>query len=182
MGITKGKWGTLITELFEFKRLYDENAPLAEVFPDLTDKWPDRYGGMTLQGLVAEMHAFKKDRTGCAGCSRRRSRSSRSPPSPTRKRSGSWSRMRWSRSPSQKPANRIVATGIVPYPPGIPLLAPGERTGRQSGPVLQYLLTLQEFDKRFPGFEHDTHGIENVKRRVHDDLYKERRKRRRNDE
>ena len=61
MGITKGKWGTLITELFEFKRLYDENAPLEEVFPDLTDTWPDRYGGMTLQELVAEMHAFKKD-------------------------------------------------------------------------------------------------------------------------
>ena len=28
VGITKGKWGTLITELFKFKRLYDENTPL----------------------------------------------------------------------------------------------------------------------------------------------------------
>lgn len=30
VGITKGKWGTLITGFFEFKRLYDENAPLEE--------------------------------------------------------------------------------------------------------------------------------------------------------
>jgi arginine/lysine/ornithine decarboxylase len=64
--------------------------------------------------------------------------------------------------PIAKAGNRIVATGIVPYPPGIPLLAPGERTGGQKEPVLQYLIAMQDFDKRFPGFEHDTHGIENV--------------------
>jgi arginine/lysine/ornithine decarboxylase len=28
MGITKGKWGTLVTELFEFKRHYDERPRL----------------------------------------------------------------------------------------------------------------------------------------------------------
>ena len=28
MGITKGKWSTLITELINFKDLYDANAPL----------------------------------------------------------------------------------------------------------------------------------------------------------
>ena len=29
MGITKGKWSTLVTELFNFKDLYDANAPLS---------------------------------------------------------------------------------------------------------------------------------------------------------
>jgi arginine decarboxylase len=48
----------------------------------------------------------------------------------------------------------------VPYPPGIPILAPGERTGSQDSPLLQYLTALQDFDNAFPGFEHDTHGIE----------------------
>ena len=38
--------------------------------------------------------------------------------------------------PIAKAGNRIVATGIVPYPPGIPLLAPGEQTGKdwRAGP------------------------------------------------
>src|SRR5262249_11747281 len=31
IGITKGKWGTLLNALLEFKRDYDRNAPLADV-------------------------------------------------------------------------------------------------------------------------------------------------------
>ena len=57
-------------------------------------------------------------------------------------------------------AGRTLATGVVPYPPGIPLLMPGENAGPADGPVLGYLNALQEFDRRFPGFEHDNHGVE----------------------
>ena len=63
--------------------------------------------------------------------------------------------------PIEKAGDRIAATGIVPYPPGIPLLAPGEKTGNSEA-VLQYLKSLQDFDNAFPGFSHDTHGVENV--------------------
>jgi lysine decarboxylase/arginine decarboxylase len=161
MGITKGKWGTLITELFEFKRLYDENAPLVEVFPDLTTTWPVRYGGLTLQDLVAEMHAFKKDYAMCGLLQKAFSIL----PEPVLTYAEAYRKLvkgEVEEVPVAEAGNRIVATGIVPYPPGIPLLAPGERTGKKEGPVLQYLLSLQEFDKRFPGFAHDTHGIECV--------------------
>ena len=58
-------------------------------------------------------------------------------------------------------ADRTVATGVVPYPPGIPLLMPGEKTGPADGPILGYLKALEAFDAQFPGFEHDTHGVEN---------------------
>nr|WP_237149666.1 hypothetical protein [Pseudomonas mediterranea] len=57
-------------------------------------------------------------------------------------------------------AGRIAATGIVPYPPGIPLLMPGENAGPADGPLLIYLKALETFDRSFPGFTHDTHGIE----------------------
>ena len=162
VGITKGKWGTLITELFEFKRLYDENAPLEEVFPDLTETWPERYGGMTLKGLSDEMHAFKKE---CKMCELLQQAFSLLP-EPAMKYADTYTnlvRNNVEQIPVAKAANRIVATGIVPYPPGIPLLAPGEKTGALKEPVLQYLLSMQEFDRKFPGFEHDTHGIENIK-------------------
>jgi arginine/lysine/ornithine decarboxylase len=62
---------------------------------------------------------------------------------------------------------RTVATGVVPYPPGIPLLMPGENAGAASGPILGYLKALEAFDTRFPGFAHDTHGVE-----VEDGVYR----------
>ncbi len=159
IGITKGKWGTLITELFEFKRLYDENVPLEEVFPDLIAKWPERYCNKTLQELVREMHAFKRDHRMCELLQEAFSllpESALSYSDAYRK----LVRNEVEQIPISKAGNRIVATGIVPYPPGIPLLAPGERTGGQKAPVLQYLKSMQDFDNRFPGLEHDTHGIE----------------------
>lgn len=63
-------------------------------------------------------------------------------------------------------ANRVVATGVVPYPPGIPLLMPGENAGPADGPLLSYLKALQSYDLRFPGFGHDIHGV-----RVEDGTY-----------
>jgi arginine decarboxylase len=56
--------------------------------------------------------------------------------------------------------DRIVAVQLVPYPPGIPLVMPGEKVTQQQRAVVDYLLALQTFDSHFPGFEHDTHGIE----------------------
>jgi arginine/lysine/ornithine decarboxylase len=58
-------------------------------------------------------------------------------------------------------ADRVLATSVVPYPPGIPMLMPGESTGPDKGPYLGYLRALAAWDSRFPGFGHDTHGVEN---------------------
>ncbi|TAJ44669.1 Orn/Lys/Arg family decarboxylase [Methanofollis fontis] len=161
MGVTKGKWGTLLTELFEFKRRFDENAPLEEVFPDLTEAYPDRYGGMTLSGLSAEMHAYMKDnRQG-----ELLQEAYAALPQPVVTYAEAYRKLvrgEVEHVPVSGMANRIVATGVFPYPPGIPVLAPGEPAGDQDGPIIRYLLALQEFDARFPGFEHDIHGVENV--------------------
>jgi arginine/lysine/ornithine decarboxylase len=161
MGITKGKWGTLVSELFEFKRLYDENAPLEDVFPDLTTACPGRYAGKTLQDLVQEMHTFKREHKMCELLQQ----AFAILPEPVQTYAGTYSmlvRNQVEYIPVEKAANRIVATGIVPYPPGIPLLTPGELTGKLAGPIFQYLIALQDFDNAFPGFSHDIHGIENV--------------------
>jgi arginine/lysine/ornithine decarboxylase len=57
-------------------------------------------------------------------------------------------------------ADRTAAVMVVPYPPGIPVLMPGERAGALDGPILEYLLALEDFDRRFPSFDHDIHGVE----------------------
>ncbi len=63
--------------------------------------------------------------------------------------------------PLDQLADRVLATSVVPYPPGIPMLMPGEATGTDDGPYLSYLRALSSWDRRFPGFGHDTHGVEN---------------------
>jgi arginine decarboxylase len=55
---------------------------------------------------------------------------------------------------------RIAAVMLVPYPPGIPMSMPGERLGSAESPVIKLILAVEEFGKRFPGFEREVHGIE----------------------
>jgi arginine decarboxylase len=51
---------------------------------------------------------------------------------------------------------RITAVLLTPYPPGIPLLIPGERFNRK---IVDYLRFARDFNARFPGFETDIHGL-----------------------
>jgi len=51
---------------------------------------------------------------------------------------------------------RITAVLLTPYPPGIPLLIPGEQF---NAIIVNYLKFAREFNERFPGFETDVHGL-----------------------
>jgi len=56
-------------------------------------------------------------------------------------------------------SGRIAASMLVPYPPGIPVLMPGERMPEGDKGIIGYLRALQAFDKHFPGFEHEIQGV-----------------------
>jgi arginine/lysine/ornithine decarboxylase len=51
---------------------------------------------------------------------------------------------------------RITTSLLTPYPPGIPLLIPGERFNRK---IVEYLKFTREFNAAFPGFATDVHGL-----------------------
>ena len=55
--------------------------------------------------------------------------------------------------------DRTLAVMLVPYPPGIPLIMPGERITPATKSIQDYLLYAREFDRKFPGFETDIHGL-----------------------
>jgi arginine/lysine/ornithine decarboxylase len=63
--------------------------------------------------------------------------------------------------PLDRLAERVLATSVVPYPPGIPMLMPGESTGANDGPYLGICARSPRGTSGFPGFGHDTHGVEN---------------------
>ena len=54
---------------------------------------------------------------------------------------------------------RTLAVMVVPYPPGIPLIMPGERITAATKSIHDYLLYAREFDEKYPGFETDIHGL-----------------------
>ena len=62
--------------------------------------------------------------------------------------------------PLDKMANRVVGVGVIPYPPGIPIVMPGENVGPADGPWLTYLRAVQEWGERFPGFAKEVEGTE----------------------
>ena len=60
----------------------------------------------------------------------------------------------------KKLKGRIAATMLVPYPPGIPLIMPGERYNEKAEAIFNYLRIAEEQDAQIPGFESDVHGRE----------------------
>jgi arginine/lysine/ornithine decarboxylase len=160
IGITKGKWGTLLNALLEFKRDYERNAPLVEVLPGLVKDAPGTYAGLGLRDLADQMFRHLKEtrQTHWLG------QAFSAPPRPTMTPNAAYQHLvrgEIEHVSLTDLSDRVLATSLVPYPPGIPMLMPGESTGPADGPCLSYLRALWSWDQRFPGFGHDTHGVEN---------------------
>ena len=159
LGVTKGKWGTLVNALYDFKRHYDANTPLRRVLPALIEQHGDRYSRMGLKDLSDALFAAMRELGTTTVMAQAFSTLPRPELSPVRAYE---QLVRNAIEPLELAAmaGRVVATGVVPYPPGIPLLMPGENAGPADGPLLGYLKALEAFGRRFPGFTYDTHGVE----------------------
>jgi arginine/lysine/ornithine decarboxylase len=160
IGVTKGKWGTLLNALLEFKRDHDRNAPLAEVLPDLGHEHRDVYGGLGLRDLATRMFETLRE----TQQTRWLAEAFSTLPAPVMTPAAAYQQLvrdQIEHLSLDRLADRVLATSVVPYPPGIPMLMPGEATGAADGPYLSYLRALAQWDARFPRFGHDTHGVEN---------------------
>jgi arginine decarboxylase len=158
MGITRGKWSTLITELINFKDLHDANAPLTRVLPTLVEAHPDAYSTMGLRDLCELMHrAYRDDDLPKA----HRDMYTALPEMAMRP-ADAYERLVRGQVESVEIDHlmgRTLAVMVVPYPPGIPLVMPGERLTAATKSIHDYLLYAREFDQKFPGFETDIHGL-----------------------
>jgi arginine decarboxylase len=159
VGTSKGKWGALLENLFEFKRLYDSEAPLEEALPELVTKFPGRYRNVTLKELSDEMHSVMQqlNLSTLVNAAADEDFDPVLTPAQTYQKllRGETEKVRFAEM-----AGRIAAVMLVPYPPGIPMSMPGERLGGPDSPVIKLIVAMEEFGKRFPGFERETHGVE----------------------
>jgi arginine decarboxylase len=159
IGITKGRWNTLVTELQQFKDDYDNNQPLWRVMPEFLRASP-QYETLGLRDLCGAIHAeYAK-----ADVARLTTEMYLSEMEPVMKPAAAYARMtHWEveRVPVDQLEGRVSAVLLTPYPPGIPLLIPGERV---NAVIVRFLKFARDFNARFPGFETDIHGL--VKQRV----------------
>ncbi|HEY3431676.1 MAG TPA: arginine/lysine/ornithine decarboxylase [Rhodocyclaceae bacterium] len=154
IGITKGRWNTLVTALQQFKDDYDKNQPLWKVLPEFVAK-NSRYELVGLKDLCAQIHRVYKDND----VARLTTEMYLSAMEPAMRPSDAFAKMAHreiDRVSIDDLEGRITAVLLTPYPPGIPLLIPGERFNSS---IIDYLHFARAFNENFPGFETDIHGL-----------------------
>ncbi|MCE5363691.1 Orn/Lys/Arg decarboxylase N-terminal domain-containing protein [Pseudomonas anguilliseptica] len=159
MGITKGKWSTLLTELLEFKRSYDANLPLSDVLPSIAQAGKAFYQDMGLRDLCDALHACYRENATAKALKRMYTVL----PEVAIKPADAYNQLvrgEVEAVPIEQLEGRIAAVMLVPYPPGIPLIMPGERFTAQTRSIIDYLAFARTFDRSFPGFDADVHGLQ----------------------
>ncbi|MDO9205838.1 MAG: arginine/lysine/ornithine decarboxylase [Methylotenera sp.] len=154
IGITKGRWNTMVAALQQFKDDYDKNQPLWKVLPEFIQKQP-RYEKVGLRDLCEQIHAVYK----ANDVARLTTEMYLSNMVPAMKPTDAFAKMahrKIDRVPIDELEGRITAVLLTPYPPGIPLLIPGEQFNKV---IVNYLKFAREFNEKFPGFETDNHGL-----------------------
>jgi arginine decarboxylase len=157
MGVTKGKWGTLINTLLDFKRDYDNNAPLAKVMPKVVAAAPQLYEKMGVKDLADRMwKVMTETRLGPS-----EAEAYARLPTPVMPPRQAFQKLMAGDAelvPLAKIANRVSGVGVIPYPPGIPIVMPGESIGPANGAWISYLKALQHWGESFPGFAKEVEG------------------------
>jgi arginine decarboxylase len=154
IGITKGRWNTLMTALQQFKDDYDKNQPMWRILPEFCAKHP-RYERMGLRDLSQSLHEMYAK----GDIARLTTEMYLSDLHPAMKPSDAFANIakrNTERVEIDALEGRITTSLLTPYPPGIPLLIPGERFNRK---IVSYLRFTREFNAAFPGFDTDVHGL-----------------------
>jgi len=154
IGITKGRWNSMVTELQQFKDDYDHNRPLWRVLPEFVAQFP-RYERIGLRDLCDQIHSVYK----AADVARVTTEMYLSDMQPAMKPTDAFSKLahrQIDRVPIDELEGRVTSVLLTPYPPGIPLLIPGERF---NAAIIEYLRFARDFNERFPGFHTDIHGL-----------------------
>ena len=163
IGITKGRWNTLVTALQQFKDDYDKNQPNWRILPEFAAANQGRnarYERLGLRDLCQQIHETYRS----YDVARLTTEMYLSDMQPAMKPSDAFAKMAHreiDRVPLDELEGRVTSILLTPYPPGIPLLIPGEIFNKT---IVDYLKFARDFNEKFPGFETDVHGL--VKREV----------------
>ena len=156
-GIDNTKAMGLLRELCNFRRDYDRNLEIKEAIPSLYKKDPSFYDGMRLQDLAQGIHKLIVEHDLPNMMFHAFETLPKMVMTPfdafQRELNGEVEEVR-----IQDMQDKVNANMILPYPPGVPLVMPGEMLTADNRAVLDFMLMLCEIGEHFPGFETDIHG------------------------
>lgn len=156
-GIDNTKAMGLLRELCNFRRDYDRNLEIKEAIPSLYKKDPSFYDGMRLQELAQGIHKLIVEHD----LPNMMFHAFETLPKMVMTPFDAFQRELNGEVEEvciQDMQDKVNANMILPYPPGVPLVMPGEMLTADNRAVLDFMLMLCEIGEHFPGFETDIHG------------------------
>ncbi|TSO26777.1 putative ornithine decarboxylase [Lactobacillus sp. LL6] len=156
-GDTQEELDVLLEAFLEFEKLYKEDAPLEKVVPKLVQTYSERYKGYTIKQLCQEMHNYyAKNKTFTlqrAMFNRKDMQDYRMTPAQADQL---FMKNHSELVDLEKVKGRIAMEGALPYPPGVFVVAPGEKWTEES---LKYFEVLVGAIEEFPGFVPEIQGV-----------------------
>lgn len=157
IGIDKTRAMGLLRALIDFKRAYDLNLRVKNILPDLYAEDPDFYRNMRIQTLAQGIHQMVRQHDLPRLMLKAFDVLPEMKMTPHRAFQLQVKGLVETVEIDQM-IGRVSANMILPYPPGVPLVMPGEMITDSSRAVLDFLLMLCAIGRHYPGFETDIHG------------------------
>ncbi|WP_075182119.1 lysine decarboxylase LdcC [Pantoea sp. 1.19] len=159
IGIDNTKAMGLVRALCDFKRAYDNQQMVKSTLPTLYAQSPDDYQQMTLPALAQGIHRLIQQHE----LPRLMQQAFDVLPTAVMTPYQAFQQQLTDGVDTVAIGDlpgRVAAAMLLPLPPGVPLVMPGEMITEASRPVLDFLLMLCRIGERYPGFATDIHGVQ----------------------
>lgn len=156
-GESEADMEALFDRLMEFEDAYLNRKPLKEVMPKLANEFSDRYQGYTLYQLCQEIHQYYKDHHIFELERNLFVKNDFQDYEITPSQADyEFNENNSELVELQDLEGRVALEGALPYPPGVFIVAPGEKWHAID---VEYFKVLLGAAKRFPGFDPEVQGV-----------------------
>ena len=156
-GDSQEELDTLLDAFLKFEKYYDEDALVKDVLPFLYQEYPERYHGYTLKQLCQEMHAYyKENKTFVLQQELFAKPNMQNYQMTPAEADQLFKKDQTELVDLEDIVGRTAAEGALPYPPGVFIVAPGEKWGEIDQ---KYFEVLAHAIEKFPGFVPEIQGV-----------------------
>ncbi|MGO3576193.1 MAG: putative ornithine decarboxylase [Lactobacillus helveticus] len=156
-GDSQEELDTLLNAFLKFEQYYDEDALIKDVLPVLYQEYPERYHGYTLKQLCQEMHEYYKENKTFVLQQKLFVKPNMQNYQMTPAEADQlFKKDQTELVDLEDVVGRTAAEGALPYPPGVFIVAPGEKWGEIDQ---KYFEVLAHAIEKFPGFVPEIQGV-----------------------
>ncbi|NRO82627.1 Inducible ornithine decarboxylase [Lactobacillus helveticus] len=156
-GDSQEELDTLLNAFLKFEQYYYEDALVKDVLPVLYQEYPERYHGYTLKQLCQEMHEYYKENKTFVLQQKLFVKPNMQNYQMTPAEADQlFKKDQTELVDLEDVVGRTAAEGALPYPPGVFIVAPGEKWGEIDQ---KYFEVLAHAIEKFPGFVPEIQGV-----------------------